>query len=40
MTTILGLASGVILVAFVFFAFRQGFKVKPSDNPPPPSIGD
>ena len=32
-TQFLGLASGLIIVAFVWFAFRQGEKVKPDDRP-------
>lgn len=32
--TILGIGALVVLVSFIFFAFRKGFSVKPTDNPP------
>ena len=37
METILGIGALIVLVGFVYFAFRKGFSVKPTDNPPPPS---
>jgi len=38
---VLGLGGGVLLIAFIVFAFRQGMKVKPSGNDPSsgPSVG-
>jgi len=35
--TIFGIGALIVLVAFVFFAFRKGFSVKPTDDPPGPS---
>ena len=32
-TQLLGVASGLVIVAFVWFAFRQGTRVKPDDRP-------
>ena len=35
--TLLGIGALVVLVAFIFIAFRKGFSVKPTDNPARPS---
>jgi hypothetical protein len=35
--TLLGIGALVVLIVFVFIAFRKGFSVKPTDDPPPPS---
>ena len=32
--TILGIGGLIVLVGFIWVAFRKGFSVKPSDNPP------
>jgi hypothetical protein len=31
------LSGSMLLLAFIVFAFRQGMKVRPRDEPPPPS---
>ena len=36
----LGIALGLLLVGFIFFAFRQGEKVKPSGRDPSASVTD
>ncbi len=36
----LGIALGLLLVGFVFFAFRQGEKVRPSGRDPDPGIAE
>jgi hypothetical protein len=33
MQPIIGIAGGLVLIAFIFFAFRQGMKVSPDDRP-------
>jgi hypothetical protein len=33
----LGIGSGLVLLAFLVFAFRRGERVKPPGNDPPPS---
>jgi hypothetical protein len=35
----IGLGAGVLLIAFIAFAFRQGMKVRPldADEQPPPA---
>ena len=35
--TILGLGALIVIVVFIFVAFRKGLSVKPTDNPPPPT---
>ena len=35
--TILGIGALIVIVAFIVFAFRKGFSVKPTDNPPGPN---
>jgi hypothetical protein len=32
-----GLTGSMLMLAFIVFAFQQGMKVKPRDEPPPPS---
>jgi hypothetical protein len=36
----LGIAIGLLLVGFIFFAFRQGEKVKPSGRDPNKGLDD
>jgi hypothetical protein len=36
----LGIALGLLLVGFIFFAFRQGEKVRPSGRDPNAGIAD
>jgi hypothetical protein len=36
----LGIALGLVLVAFIFFAFRQGEKVRPSGRDPNAGLSD
>jgi hypothetical protein len=35
--TIFGIGALIVIVVFVVVAFREGFSVKPSDDPPGPS---
>jgi hypothetical protein len=35
--TILGLGALIVIVVFIFVAFRKGLSVKPTDNPAPPT---
>jgi hypothetical protein len=38
--TIIAIAGGLLLIGFIFFAFRQGMKVKPDDREDRgPSVG-
>ena len=35
--TIFAIGALIVLVGFIWIAFRKGFSVKPTDNPPGPS---